>query len=72
MSSSGEIAQKSPARVMSIAINTPASQRTSPCSSPNPELMYWVKVPRKPSMTPVPFIAAGRVWHLQQAHQTPA
>ena len=56
-SSSGAIAQKRPASVMSMAMSTPASQRTSPCTRPKPESMYWVKVPRKRSMTPVPPIA---------------
>ena len=53
-SSSGAIAQNRPASVMSMAISTPASQRTSPCTRPKPESMYWVKTPRKLSMTPVP------------------
>ena len=58
-SSSGAIAQNSPAKVMSMAIRMPASQWTSPGTRPNPESMYWVKVPRKLSITPVPFTAAG-------------
>ena len=37
-----------------MAMRTPASQRTSPCTRPKPESMYWVNVPRKLSMTPVP------------------
>ena len=41
-----------------MAIRTPASQRTSPCTRPKPESMYWVKVPRKLSMTPVPPMVA--------------
>src|SRR5579859_7886942 len=39
---------------MSIAISVAASQRTSPWTRPKPESIYWVKVPRNRSMTPVP------------------
>ena len=41
-----------------MAMSTPASQRTSPCTKPKPESMYWVNVPRKLSMTPVPPIVS--------------
>ena len=38
-SSSGAIAQKRPASVMSTAMRTLASQRTSPCTRPKPEVL---------------------------------
>src|SRR5713226_1830822 len=49
--------QNSAASVMSIAISVVATKATSGCSSPNPLSIYWVKTPRKRSMTLVPPMA---------------
>ena len=57
MSSSPLHDQNSAASVISIAISVVATKATSGCSSPNPLSIYWVKTPRKRSMTPVPPMA---------------
>src|SRR5271166_6013633 len=58
MSSSAPQDQKSAASVMSIAISVLAIKATSPPRRPKPLSMYWVKVERKLSMTPVPPMAS--------------
>src|SRR5271169_2131539 len=64
MSSSAPQVQKSAARIMSMTIRVLAIKATSPLRRPKPLSMYWVKTPRKLSMTPIPPMAllALRGW----------
>src|SRR5690606_95172 len=53
MSSSAPQLQNSAASVTSMTMSVVATNATSPPSNPKPESIYWVKTPRKLSMTPV-------------------